>query len=183
MSSSRPGFRFLGIGGLMIAGAGAWFAACGQSAPSFATATRPDSPTNAALQPLVEAPPAPELAQLMGTLQTLTHKLALAADAGNTPLAAFYLHESREQLRTIQREAPDYENLPVAVLIERLALPAYSDLEKITGQPETSREGLLAGLDRVVQTCNECHRATQHGFIRITRGTDVNPYNQSFHQP
>lgn len=165
-------------------GVGAWIIAHGQSVVPITTATPAQAPADSGLKPLVEVPPGPELALLMGTLQTLTHKLALSADAGNAPLAAFYLHESREQLRTIQQEAPEYENLPIAVLIERLALPAYSDLEKATTvRPEASREALLAGLDRVVQTCNECHAATQHGFIRITRGTEVNPFNQSFQRP
>lgn len=180
--------RFFVLLGLLITGAGAWLIASGQPAPPATSPTPVEAAANSSLQPLIEAPPVPELALLMGTLQTLTHKLALSADAGNAPLAAFYLHESLEQLRTIQQEAPEYEKLPVAVLIERLALPAYSDLQKATAaqppvQPEASREVLLAGLDRVVQACNECHAATQHGFIRITRGTEVNPFNQSFQRP
>jgi hypothetical protein len=128
------------------------------------------------------APPedtdAPELALLMGELQRLTHKLALSADAGNAELSAFYLHESQEQLRKIQREAPDYENLPVAVLIDRLAHPAYAPLREAIEAKDKQR--MLAGLDGVVQSCNACHAATQHAFIRITRGTEVNPFNQSF---
>ena len=181
----RPQFRFVAVVGLVLAGAGAWVVAQGQSGPPVAPSA---VSKNAALQPLIETPPGPELAFLMGTLQTLTHKLALSADAGNAPLAAFYLHESMEQLRTIQREAPEYENLPIAVLVERLALSAYSGLKTATAaqppaEPLASREVLLAGIDRVVQACNECHAATQHGFIRITRGTEINPFNQSFQRP
>jgi mono/diheme cytochrome c family protein len=131
------------------------------------------------LLPLTEPPPQPELALLMGTLQTLTHKLALAADAGNAPLAAFYLHESREQLRSIQLEAPEYESLPIAVLIERMALPAYAELEAASAA-HTTRETLLAGLDRIIQSCNACHVATQRPYLKITRGTETNPFNQSF---
>lgn len=177
IGSSLPA-RLITVLALSI-GAGAWLVA--QEQPVAAPAA--ESP-NSALQPLSEAAREPELALLMGTLQTLTHKLALSADAGNAPLAAFYLHESMEQLRTIQHEAPEYENLPIAVLVERLALPAYSDLEKaVAAQPEAGREALLAGLDRVIQSCNECHGATQHGFIRIIRGTEINPFNQSFQRP
>ncbi len=169
----RPAhLRFAAALGLVIVSAGVWLIAHGQ-APAPAKAE--------GLKPLIEAPPEPELALLMGTLQTLTHKLALSADAGNAPLAAFYVHESLEQLRAIQREAPEYEKLPIAVLIDRLALPAYAALEKATSPPSAAtRETLLAGLDRVVQTCNDCHAATQHSVIRITRGTEVIPFNQSF---
>ncbi|MEQ1749668.1 MAG: hypothetical protein ABL974_09620 [Prosthecobacter sp.] len=130
-----------------------------------------------ALQPLVESH-TPELALLMGDLQRLTHKLALSADAGNTELAAFYLHESQEQLRKIQSEAPEYENLPVALLIDRMAHPAYSPMQEAVVAKD--KERMLAGIDSIIQSCNACHTATQHAFIRITPGTEVNPFNQSF---
>lgn len=170
-------WKMLALAAVPATGAIAWFIAHGQ-APAPATAAQ-----SARLQPLPETAHEPELALLMGTLQTLTHKLALSADAGNAPLTAFYVHESLEQLRAIQRAAPEYENLPIAVLIERLGLPAYASLQAATAPdaPAASREALLAGLDRVVQSCNECHAVTQHGFIRITRGTEANPFNQSFH--
>lgn len=130
------------------------------------------------LAPVKETSNAPELALLMGDLQRLTHKLALSADAGNAELAAFYLHESQEQLRKIQSEAPEYENLPVALLIDRLAHPAYAPMQMALNAKDQQR--MIAGLDSIIQSCNACHMATQHGFIRITRGTEVNPFNQSF---
>jgi hypothetical protein len=134
----------------------------------------------AKLTPLVEAEPVPELALLMGDLQRLTHKMALSAHEGNTELAAFYLHESLEQLQAIQIEAPEYEKLPVALLIDRLALPLYEPFKAALVEKPVSRERVMSALDGVIQSCNACHAATQHGFIRITRGTEVNPFNQSF---
>lgn len=123
-------------------------------------------------------PEAPELALLMGELQRLTHKLALSAAAGNAELAGFYLHESKEQLHKIQRLAPEYENLPVAVLIDRMAHPSYAALQEAIAAKDKAR--MLAGVEVVVQSCNACHAMTQHGFIRITPGTEINPYNQNF---
>lgn len=122
----------------------------------------------------------PELALLMGDLQRLTHKLALSADAGNEELAAFYLHETGAQLSKIQVETPEYEGLPVAVLIDRMAHRALADFGAVLAGGGADRAAMLAGLDGVIQSCNACHLATQHGFIRITRGTEVNPFNQSF---
>jgi len=136
-----------------------------------------DSPR---LAPVTETPSTPELALLMSDLQRLTHKLALSADAGNAELTAFYLHESLEQLQTIQREAPEYERLPVALLIDRMALPAYEPFKAAVAAKPANREQMLKGLDAVIVGCNSCHVATQHGFLRITRGTEVNPFNQSF---
>lgn len=136
----------------------------------------------ARLAPLADDYDAPELALLMGDLQRLTHKLALSADAGNAELVSFYLHESLEQLKTIQTTAPEYERLPIALLIDRLGLPAYATLQTAVTEKPVIRERLLQGLDAVVLSCNACHVATQHGFLRITRGTEVNPFNQSFAQ-
>lgn len=133
-----------------------------------------------ALRPFEESAPVPELALLMSDLQRLTHKLALSASAGNAELSAFYLHESLEQLQAIQEEAPEYENLPIAVLIDRMARPAYEPFKAELEKKPLDKERLLATLDGIIQSCNACHAATQHGFIQITRGTDVNPFNQSF---
>lgn len=132
----------------------------------------------AALIPIEESPPAPELALLMGELQRLTHKMALSADAGNAELAGFYMHESLEQMQKIQTEAPEYEGQPVALLMERLGLPSYAAMQEAVTAKDKQR--MLAGLDGVIQGCNACHTATLHPFIRITRGTEVNPFNQSF---
>lgn len=132
------------------------------------------------LTPLQEESPTPELALLMSDLQRLTHKMALSANEGNAPLAGFYLHESLEQLKAIQTEAPEYERLPIALLIDRLALPAYEPFKAALAEQPLNRDRLMSALDGVIQTCNACHAATEHGFIQITRGTEVNPFNQSF---
>jgi hypothetical protein len=134
--------------------------------------------TAAQLAPVEETSNTPELALLMGDLQRLTHKLALSADAGNAELAAFYLHESQEQLRKIQTEAPEYENLPIALLIDRLAHPAYAPMQEAVRVKDVKR--MREGMNAIVQSCNACHTATQHAFIRITPGTESNPFNQSF---
>jgi len=132
------------------------------------------------LIPVPDEQDAPELALLMGELQRLTHKMALSADVGNAELAAFYLHESLEQLRKIQQETPEYEGIPVALFVDRMGLPAYETLQRTVLEKPANRERLLAGLDLVITGCNACHAVAQHGFIRITRGTGVNPFNQSF---
>jgi hypothetical protein len=134
--------------------------------------------TGAQLAPVEESTATPELALLMGDLQRLTHKLALSADAGNAELAAFYLHESQEQLRKIQSESPEYENIPVALLIDRLAHPAYAPMQEAVSAKDARR--MREGIHAIVKACNACHTATQHAFIRITPGTESNPFNQSF---
>lgn len=130
------------------------------------------------LLPLSDEITQPELASLMGEMQRLTHKMALSADAGNAELVNFYMHESLEQMKKIQTEVPDYEGQPVALLMERMGQPAYATMQEAVNAKD--KQQMLAALDAVVQSCNACHVATLHPFIRITRGTEVNPFNQSF---
>jgi hypothetical protein len=132
------------------------------------------------LVPLEEAEPVPELATYMGELQRLTHKLALSADAGNFPLVEMYTHESLLQIRKIQAEVPEYEGQPVALLIDRMGLPAYEAIQKAVTDGSDDPKVLLPAVELVVQSCNTCHVASQRGAIRITLGTDKNPFNQTF---
>ncbi len=138
--------------------------------------------TTARLMPLPNGPAQIELAPLMGELQRLTHKLSLSVAAGNRELARFYSYESIALLRDIQRQVPEYEGQPIALLIDRLAMPwveaLKAALESSSGIVESPEvKGALRG---IVESCNECHRSTQHGFIRINTGTGVNPFNQDF---
>lgn len=157
---------------------GLFFAACVAGGIGLLGFSKSEEPEGS-VRPLEEQE-APELALLMGDLQRLTHKMALAADAGNPELAAFYMHESIEQLKTIQRESPEYEGQPVALMIDRIGLPAYQAIGEAVEARPVDRERMLGALDVVVESCNRCHAGTGHGIIRITRGTEVNPFNQSF---
>ncbi len=132
------------------------------------------------LVPVPDEPDVPELAGLMGELQRLTHKLVLSADAGNLPLVEMYTHESLEQLKKIQTETPEYEGQPVAVLIDRFALPSYEKIKAAVAGGTTDKTTLLDAAKVVVESCNTCHAATQRAFIRITAGTEHNPFNQIF---
>ncbi|MEZ4282181.1 MAG: hypothetical protein R3F21_21465 [Myxococcota bacterium] len=64
----------------------------------------------------------------MGELQRLTHKLSLATGGRNLELTRFYAYESLELLREIQRDIPQYDGQPIALWIDRLAMPAYEKL-------------------------------------------------------
>ncbi len=132
------------------------------------------------LVPLEETEPAPELATYMGELQRLTHKLALSADAGNFPLVEMYAHESFLQIRKIQAEVPEYEGQPVALLIDRMGLPGFEAIQKAVADRTDDPEILVPAVEQLVQSCNTCHTASRRGAIRITLGTEHNPFNQSF---
>jgi hypothetical protein len=116
----------------------------------------------------------------MGELQRLTHKLALSADAGNFPLVEMYAHESLLQMQKIQAEVPEYEGQPIAVLIDRMGLPGFEAIQKAVSERSADPKLLVPAVGQLVQSCNTCHAAVQRGAIRITLGTDNNPFNQSF---
>ena len=137
------------------------------------------------LVPLADAAPKIELAPPMGELQRLTHKLSLAVGGQNLELTRFYACESLELLREIQRDIPQYDGQPIALWIDRLAMPAYENLTaalSAAGDPPSLDQ--QAEVDRavagVVTACNACHEATSHGFIRITDERERNPFNQRF---
>lgn len=129
-----------------------------------------------------EPDPLVELAPYMGELQRLTHKLSLSVANGNTPLASFYLYESLETLEDIKVEVPEYRGLPIALLVDQLSTPKYEELKRAIAADEKEEEmkHTPAALNAVISSCNQCHSATQHGFIKITNGSEVNPFNQDF---
>lgn len=180
-NETRISKRWLGVPAFAAAGA-IYLVVSLANGDEGRDAPQPSPVESPALRPVVEVEKPPELALLMGDLQRLTHKMALSANEGNAELAAFYMHESIEQMKAIQEDAPEYEGQPVAMLIDRLGLPAYGKLKEALAVMPPDKERMLAGLDVVIQSCNECHATTQHPMIRITRGTEVNPFNQSFKQ-
>lgn len=122
-----------------------------------------------------------ELATPMGQLQQLTHKLSLATQARNVPLSRFYLEESISLIEEIQVRIPEYQNLPIAVHLERFAIPPYRQMQVIlrVSNDELDPGALDPAMDAIIDSCNACHRATNYGFIRIRRSTE-NPFNQDF---
>lgn len=119
-----------------------------------------------------------ELARYMTNLQRWTHKTALAVEARNAELGHFYLHEMEETVATVREEAPTYEDHPVRELMDEHLVPAVAALDS------TLEGGGWPAVDRRVhalqQACNECHRATGYGFVRIDLRDLSNPYAQRF---
>jgi len=118
----------------------------------------------------------------MGELSRLTHKLALSIDAANARLARFYAYEAIESLREIKREVPFYDGQPIAVYLDHIAFPPLERLASFleTDATAADEEAARAMLGSVIESCNECHRATLHEFIRIKPDLDSNPFNQDF---
>jgi hypothetical protein len=119
-----------------------------------------------------EGPKGTSLAERMGQLQRFTHKLVLAMRAGNAEATAFYIHELEESSSLIQAEFETYDGHAVRSLMAAMLDPA---IERIEDNAATADE--LIGT--LIESCNACHVATGHGFIRIVERRE-NPYLQEF---
>lgn len=123
---------------------------------------------------LAEEAGEPSLAGLMAQMQVYTHKLDLSIQAGNAELAGFYLHELEEVTEEVIENIPDYGGFAVGELTAAMLVASIEAVESATSN-ELADEAMSA----LVNSCNNCHAATKHNFIRIER-TSNNPFNQDF---
>lgn len=123
----------------------------------------------------------PELADAMGQLQYYTHKYALALDAENHELATFYFHEIRAAADGIKENIPGYEGYDIARFMRLFLDPTIEPVE--TALANRNWEEARQRTIDMVNSCNSCHNATSHGFVKVTPGFSDNPYNQDFSAP
>jgi hypothetical protein len=116
------------------------------------------------------------LVDYMTALQYFSHKAGLAIRGGNLELADFYMHEIEEALEGVA-EIESYDGHPVGALSEMMAVP----VESVGGGLDAgSTEDAMAAYQSMLDTCNVCHVATEHGFIKIVDNSMENPYMQAF---
>lgn len=120
----------------------------------------------------------PELADEMGTLQQYSHKYALAVEAENQELAEFYFHEVLATIEGIKDEIPSYDGYDIRRFMTLFIDPAIEPVEEAMKTRDWGdiREKTIT----LVNACNSCHNATNHGFIQVTPGFNNNPFNQDF---
>lgn len=117
-----------------------------------------------------------ELAENMGQLQYFAHKAALSIDSKNQELAGFYAHELEEYIEDAAK-IESYDGYPVGKLIKSMLMPTFEGFEAALKTGDWKKAS--AKFDALLNSCNACHDATEHGFIKIERRSD-NPYMQSF---
>lgn len=120
----------------------------------------------------------PELAVLMARQQYLVLKLGESVHAGNRALMGFYVHELRESTGGIIADVATYDGFKIADLTRSILIP---DLERLaTTIDEAPISDVKLAYTRVIQSCNACHAATDHGFILITEARGESGWNQAF---
>ncbi|QQO57123.1 MAG: hypothetical protein N838_31010 [Thiohalocapsa sp. PB-PSB1] len=117
-----------------------------------------------------------ELIQHMGTMQYMAHKAGLAIDSRNQPLASFYMHEIEEVIEKL-KTVESYDGYPIASLVQSKLMPSFEKLEQAVTAVDW--EDADSQFEKLLASCNTCHQATEHSFIRVRR-TTANPFMQSF---
>ena len=124
-----------------------------------------------------QAPAREELVPHMEILQHLSHKLGLSVQAKNEPLASFYLEEIEKTVDIMRKRFPTYDNMEIGSLAGAMLVPSIDPLEKSLKAKNWVTAN--AGYTKLIDSCNDCHGATDHEYIQITAPT-ANPFNQTF---
>lgn len=117
-----------------------------------------------------------EFVNHMTRLQYFSHKLGLAIDSRNRDLQHFYAHEVEEQIEAVSGKE-QLDGIEISKLTAQLLLPKFENLEVAMKAGEA--EAIDTAYDEMLESCNDCHRASRREFIKIKRRVD-NPYMQSF---
>src|ERR1051326_4467044 len=113
------------------------------------------------------APYAPGLGEIM-TLQQMRHaKLWFAGAARNWPLADYELDELKEGFEDAANLHPVHEGVPVGEMIAKLTPGPLQEISAAISKKDPA--GFARAFDQLSATCNRCHQAANHGFIRIGR--------------
>ncbi|MEO8590056.1 MAG: hypothetical protein ABI432_11835 [Flavobacteriales bacterium] len=119
-----------------------------------------------------------EVAVYMGRIQNYQQKLWAAGEAHNVELATFYLHEMDEAMEAIADAHVVEDGIDFSAQMRIYGLPVVEDL-----QARLKKEGLAsvhADSEVLANTCNSCHVACDHGFIRVQVPTSVSYPGQDF---
>jgi len=130
----------------------------------------------------VRAAYVPELGELMSFQQMRYTKIWFAGQAGNWPLAAYEVDELGEGFEAVMEFHPTHDHAPVAPkdAIPRMITQPLADLKAaVAGRDSAAFEQTF---DVLTTACNNCHKATNYGFIRVQR-PETNPYPSQVFSP
>ena len=116
----------------------------------------------------------PGFGEFMSGIQAHHSKLWFAGQNENWELADFEVHEIMEAIEDIQKFHAERKETQMIGMI-------FPPLDSITTAIQQKDPALLkSGYTLLTNTCNTCHRATEHGFI-VVKIPDTSPFsNQDF---
>lgn len=119
----------------------------------------------------------PGLGEFMTGIQLHHAKLWFAGQNQNWPLANFEIHEIGESLDDINEFCKDR---PEVKSIGMLKSPIDSVTEAVL---QKNPQLFKTSFSLLTTTCNNCHKATDHGFNVVTIPTNPPVSNQDFRVP
>lgn len=141
------------------------------------TACNKKDSTNAQTNAKVEKTEKLPLIYKMSFLSRYTSKLWLSGQAENWELAEIYHHEIEEIVEEISKDEIIDDGVHISELMDAMMLPMIKELKN-----PIQKRNLNDFSDKynvMIQTCNQCHRASNYGAVKITKPT-VNSFNQDF---
>lgn len=119
-----------------------------------------------------------ELAHQMAFMQRYAEKAWFAGEAEHWELVDFYLHELEETAESIVEQGIEEDGVNISALAQSILIPSIESVEEAvdTGNLTLFKERHAA----LIQSCNSCHIASKHSFLKF-RMPETNPYtNQDF---
>ena len=116
----------------------------------------------------------PGFGEFMSGIQTHHAKLWFAGINNNWPLADFEIHEIEEALEDVQKFCSDRPEVKSIGMITA-ALDSTKNSIQQKNLSLFKNDFLL-----LTATCNNCHKATDHGFNVVTVPTELPVTNQDF---
>lgn len=119
-----------------------------------------------------------ELAVTMAHFQRYVDKLYFAGINQNWQLANFYLHEIEETAEEIEKGNIIDEGINISQYMGTMLKPSVETLEntiKMKASQDFEKQYIT-----LIKNCNNCHIATKHDFIEITKPQNPAYTNQNY---
>jgi hypothetical protein len=116
----------------------------------------------------------PGFGEFMSGIQIHHAKLWFAGQNQNWPLADFEVHEIQESLEDIQKFCTDRTEVKSIGMIN----PAIDSVNNAV--QEKNPQQFKSSFIFLTNTCNNCHKTTDHGFNVVTIPTGLPVTNQDF---
>jgi hypothetical protein len=116
----------------------------------------------------------PGLGEFMLGIQLHHAKLWFAGQNQNWPLADFEVNEIKESLEDIQKYCADRPEVKAIGMIT----PAIDSVNAAI--QHKNDQSFKSSFTVLTSTCNNCHKATDHGFNVVTIPTSLPVVNQDF---
>ena len=105
-------------------------------------------------------------------------KLYFAGKAENWELAKFYHHEMEESMEQVIDEQFHYDGFDITKLSKSMFVPQFDELESAIEKKDKAI--FEESYSMLVVGCNNCHTASDHGFIKVTVPEKSTFSNQEF---